>query len=345
MAQLHNQDFLLVSIYCSPSKDIDQCLDVLGSLLFKFDHLPTFILGDFNAKSRVWGQRDLDCRGRKLLAFCDIHELNIENQPDSLPTFSSSRGDSWIDLLLTKNFSSDLVLEVLDEVTNSDHNLLVFSGHLASSTSPNQGKINLGKLKWMDIKTAVSRIMHQDFDIENLTSSEINSLLSKLQDSVFCSLSSKVNPIVQSSSKYKKRRYSIWWTRELEVKRSRTRALRRLFQKERNQLTRQIKHANYKKSIAEYKKLILFTKRSKFKEFINSITICNIFGNNFNILTNKKKEPSSVSQFVTRLGHLLLTLQNPPPTSWTSTSLGRMRQAFRLPVPVIKSSFRSPVTK
>ncbi|GIY39266.1 uncharacterized protein CDAR_617811, partial [Caerostris darwini] len=144
--------------------------------------------------------------GRKLLAFCNIHELNIENQPDSLPTFSSIRGDSWIDLLLTKNFSSDLVLEVLDEVTNSDHDLLVFSGHLASSTSPNQGKINLGKLKWMDIKTAVSRIMHQDFDIENLTSSEINSLLSKLQDSVFCSLSSKVNPIVQSSSKYKKRR-------------------------------------------------------------------------------------------------------------------------------------------
>ncbi|GIX77315.1 hypothetical protein CDAR_276491 [Caerostris darwini] len=296
MAHLRNRDFLLVTIYCSPSKDIDQCLDVLGDFLFKFDHLRTFILGDFNAKSRFWGQRNLDCRARKLLVFCDIHELNIENQPDSLPTFSSSRGDSWIDLILTKNLNSEIDLEVLDEITNSDYNLLVFLGSIANYSQLNQRKISLGKLKWLDTKIAISKIMKDNIDIDKLSAGEINKLISNLQENIFESLCSKFKHSNKPTTENRKRKNTIWWTRELEIKRSRTRALRRLFQKDRNQQSRQKTPANYKKSLAEYKKLILFTKKTKFKEFINSITTSNIFGNNFNIFTNKKKKRSLISK-------------------------------------------------
>ncbi|GIX87727.1 hypothetical protein CDAR_617131 [Caerostris darwini] len=80
---------------------------------------PIVLLGDFNAKSRVWGQRNLDERGSKLLTLCQ------QLYPNSTPTYSSSRGDSWINLLISKNLDSALSLEISDLITNSDHNLLI----------------------------------------------------------------------------------------------------------------------------------------------------------------------------------------------------------------------------
>ncbi|GIY05116.1 uncharacterized protein CDAR_120901 [Caerostris darwini] len=74
--------------------------------------------------------------------------------------------------------------------------------------------------------------MEDKIDINKLTSGEINDLISKLQESILDSLSTKVNPAHKPSTNNRKRRYTIWWTRQLEIKRSRTRALRRLFQKD-----------------------------------------------------------------------------------------------------------------
>ncbi|GIY30944.1 hypothetical protein CDAR_173541, partial [Caerostris darwini] len=55
-------------------------------------------------------------------------------------------------------------------------------------------------------------------------------------------------------------------------------------------------------SLAEYKKLILSTKRTKFKEFISSITNSNIFGRNFNILSNKQKRSSIIRPILNQAG-------------------------------------------
>ncbi|GIY65501.1 uncharacterized protein CDAR_187221 [Caerostris darwini] len=96
-------------------------------------------------------------------------------------------------------------------------------------------------------------------------------------------------------SRYHQPKNAVWWTKELKIKRSKTRALRRLCQKEKNDNIRLIKLKAYKKSQAEYKKLILNTKATKFKLFISNITTSNIFGKNFKTLTDKKKRATSLS--------------------------------------------------
>ncbi|GIY72144.1 hypothetical protein CDAR_302301 [Caerostris darwini] len=69
------------------------------------------LLRDFNAKSRVWGKRNTDERGNQFLSFCNNLNLSIENSPELPPTYDSTRGHSWIDLLITKNIDHGIELE------------------------------------------------------------------------------------------------------------------------------------------------------------------------------------------------------------------------------------------
>ncbi|GIY24995.1 hypothetical protein CDAR_453271 [Caerostris darwini] len=101
---------------------------------------------------------------------------------------------------------------------------------------------------------------------------EINRLINDLQIRFFNAATTtqrnNSNSNRQTDNRRKKRN-AIWWTRELEIKRSKTHALRRLYQKERNQQVRSIKLISYKKNLAEYKKMILTKKKEKFQEYIN----------------------------------------------------------------------------
>ncbi|GIY78163.1 putative 115 kDa protein in type-1 retrotransposable element R1DM [Caerostris darwini] len=297
LAKIHNTDFLLASIYCPPSSNIEVNLNSLIPFLNKYSETPMIILGDFNAKSRVWGQRNLDERGSKLLMFCNQQDLNIENSPDSPPTFTSTRGESWIDLLLTKNITADISLEILDEVTNSDHNLLVLKYPLQQITPRKNNRIYLKASNWLAIKTAISGIIDPNLDIDQLTDNEISSHIKTIQNKIFEATStrhiSRANP-----NHRKKKKSAVWWTSELEIKRSKTRALRRQYQKERDQQSRQNKKLIYKKNLSEYKKLILNTKKSKFKDFINSIPNNSLFGKNYNIITNEKKRSTIGNQLI-----------------------------------------------
>ncbi|GIX70137.1 hypothetical protein CDAR_312671 [Caerostris darwini] len=141
--EFHHQEANLASTYCSPSKNMESNMDILKSPLLRFEELPFIILGDFNAKFRIWGQRDLDHRGSTLLSVCHLMDLTIENNPDSPPSYSSSRGDSCVDLLLTKNLSDNISMEVREEMLNSDHNMLYIEYSLHNTELHFTNKINI----------------------------------------------------------------------------------------------------------------------------------------------------------------------------------------------------------
>ncbi|GIY79612.1 RNA-directed DNA polymerase from mobile element jockey [Caerostris darwini] len=300
MAQLLNKFHLIISIYCPPGKNLEASLEIIKPFILKYADIPILLLGDFNAKSRVWGQRDLDERGSSLLAFCQQQDLVIENSPHSPPTFSSSRGDSWIDLLVTKNINSEISMDIVDDISNSDHNLLVLRYSATLDVMDSCPKICINRLNWTSLKPALFKILNSNPLEENLTESQINSMIRSIQENIIQDLSPSNKP----SSKTPRRTNAIWWTRELRIKRSKTRALRRLFQKEKEPVQRASKRSAFKKSQAEYKKLILHTKRNKFKEFLSSITNSTIFGNTFNIITNKKKRSSIQKQLIKTDGSL-----------------------------------------
>ncbi|GIY08505.1 hypothetical protein CDAR_313311 [Caerostris darwini] len=198
--------------------------------------------------------------------------------------------------MITKNLYYETTLQTLDEVTGSDRNILHFqcTNYIQGSTPNN--KIRINQYNWFSIKTSIHKIISKNLNFSQLPASELNNYINKIQDSIFQENSFK--PTSLNNNLNKKRRNAIWWTGELEIKKKKTIALRRRFQKETDQNIRSLKKAIFKKNLAEYKKLILMTKRTKFKEFITSITNSNIFGRNYNILTNKKKR-SSINKPIT----------------------------------------------
>lgn len=114
----------ICTMYCPPSKDITEFLYKLDALLVKHSE-PWVITADFNAKSKLWDQDDQDPRGSKLLELILRHQLEVLNNPFSLPTFSATIGTSWVDVaLISPNLIWNTSCIVKDEITASDHNLL-----------------------------------------------------------------------------------------------------------------------------------------------------------------------------------------------------------------------------
>ncbi|GIY08839.1 hypothetical protein CDAR_583281, partial [Caerostris darwini] len=64
------------------------------------------------------------------------------------PTFDCSRGQSWIDLILSKNFNQDLDLAVSDEISNSDHRLLQLTWEPEKTENPPKIGIRMNQSNW-----------------------------------------------------------------------------------------------------------------------------------------------------------------------------------------------------
>ncbi|KAJ8945530.1 hypothetical protein NQ318_020375 [Aromia moschata] len=60
------------------------------------------IRGDMNAKNSVWGGREVDDRGEEVYEWVVMNGVRIENESGDEPSFFSTRGKSWIDLVMSK---------------------------------------------------------------------------------------------------------------------------------------------------------------------------------------------------------------------------------------------------
>ncbi|GBM01867.1 hypothetical protein AVEN_218985-1 [Araneus ventricosus] len=84
-------------------------------------------MGDFNAKSNVWSPKETDRRGEEVLSFISKWNITVVNDPNSIPTYNCTKGESWIDLTLTRNITDRHIREwkVHDQETLRDHRLLL----------------------------------------------------------------------------------------------------------------------------------------------------------------------------------------------------------------------------
>ncbi|GBN82910.1 hypothetical protein AVEN_98009-1 [Araneus ventricosus] len=223
--QVGGKTFILISIYCPPSGDLENQLLCLRSLLIKFPNGMIFIFGDFNAKSSIWGPGDTDKRGRILLDLIIENDLLIVNDSKSLASYSCpSKAQSWIDLFLLKNVSCDNIISwrIDDRINFSDHNFMDFEFSLEIfKTIPKKKSWKTSYLNWFDFKASISSISDS---MENCEMDDVDFFVHKFQ-----------NAIVNSFWKSRRKRITIgknaiWWNPFLEMERSRIRALRRRFQ-------------------------------------------------------------------------------------------------------------------
>lgn len=118
-----HHDLLIVNCYAPPSEDIKDTITEIEELfaIHQFDKV--LLLGDFNAKSTVWGGQKTDDRGKALSEFLIHRNLYVRNDAGSLPTFETKNGRSWIDLtIIMPNLISEMQeWNVLEVPTASDH--------------------------------------------------------------------------------------------------------------------------------------------------------------------------------------------------------------------------------
>ena len=229
LVDLDMSQLLVISIYLEPQGAVDGQIRTLNGLLNRFREVSIVIQGDFNVKHSIWGNtvEKSDARGDEILEFAIRNDLTIFNVPDCDPTFSSARGESWIDLTMGRlqNPCSAIEWEVVDDLTGTEHRRLSF---VVSTSSPDPIPSNrirvkdLNMLKFREVLSERLGGMGHEAWLEGRSGEEcVSEMTSIIQEACKASIKGRTS----------RKRVVPWWNTSLTIARKRAQAARRRFKK------------------------------------------------------------------------------------------------------------------
>lgn len=274
----HRGSTLVISVYASPNEPLDPILNGLNNIIAGANTSRICIAGDFNGKSDLWGQQRQNQRGEDIITFCAQHDLTIGNSSSSVPTFHSTRGSSWVDLIITRDLKIEVT--ITDQITGSDHNAITAKLDVNHDKTKST-RINYSRLDLKNLEVEVAQLEHGTTDLSN--SQELEDYIAQAQH--------QLTDLAKKSTRCSRRlqKQAPWWSKELQVMRSKTRAWRRSYQHATGAEREQRKQI-YKKMDAQYKRAILKARNLSFKMYINAITSNTIKGKAYKFIADKRTE-------------------------------------------------------
>jgi hypothetical protein len=115
----------IANVYVPPKGTLEGTLTVLEDLLASRRGQPTIIARDYNGKHPAFGGEEDDGKGRQIIDLVGAANLVVENDRESIPTFETANGRSWIDLTFSRNATVEGWV-VREDVTLSDHRAISF---------------------------------------------------------------------------------------------------------------------------------------------------------------------------------------------------------------------------
>lgn len=100
---ISDETVLIVTRCSSPSEDIVPIFIQLAGLAGEIPNDKILVVGNFNAKSSIWGVRPMDRRDEEVISFPLHHVIEIINSSDSAATVDSHHGQSCVDCCLSVN--------------------------------------------------------------------------------------------------------------------------------------------------------------------------------------------------------------------------------------------------
>jgi len=304
-SQFNNKTFALISLYCSPLSDIDQELSHIQNSLNTLKPKNLIIAMDSNAHSRVWFNDRDDERGNILNDFIAQNNLLILNNNETIPSYHTTRGESFIDITLININSAPLVKDwaVLETESLSDHRYLKFT---ISDSSPNINfkstiKYNTKKANWDSFLSEA-----QPF-VQSL-SAQLNDISTEVQMNHFIDrfntkLTQICDKVLPKANSTKHSNTNSWWTQELTAMRSNVNRARRRYQ--RCQTDNRPRLATiYCQLKLEYKNKINQQKINSWNEFVETSTRNNPWGLVYKI-AKKQLNFDKVNELVTLDGRLI----------------------------------------
>ena len=163
---------MLVNMYLPPRESITTQLHALSRLLRMNRRQNVVVVGDWNARSELWGDHVSDERSEKIMALAAEHSLELASNDSSLPTFvHNNHGCSHIDFAMSR-LSSHLSISVktLDEITHDHRPLKITLRSLSGTSRQPVQRYNVKKANWVRFQTTllteplVEMIDEQDVD-------------------------------------------------------------------------------------------------------------------------------------------------------------------------------------
>lgn len=211
------------------------------------------------------------------------HHIYLMNDSSNPPTYYSTLGQSWIDLVMLnenvdpRKFNN---FHISDNIHLSDHRLITYDILFKRNTYQHTGRMDLNKVnKWKFVMN-MNKFMTAYGDLKD---NDINDTAIMMNNGI----KMVVNSAISKNTKNVKN--APWSNNHLYIERKKVRALRRRYQSEHDDDLRNELKIKYKKSRANYKIMIINTKRNSFRNFLDNITKSQAFGSSYKIIKDKYK--------------------------------------------------------
>ena len=260
--RLDSTELNISNFYIPPNKIINK--HMLDSLKLHENHL---LLGDFNAKSTIWGSPARDARGRLLEDFIEENELVCLN--DGTGTFLTSSGNiSHLDLALARGRIPSLVeFKVLSDGWGSDHYPVVITLSLRCSITPRHStNVNFHKADWAQYKLEIHRSLTTASTTPVQGTVYTDSVKSRYESLLTCIEKAK-DVSIPKVKQSKNKKCSPFWTGDCKNAVTARRKAERLM---RRHQTEELK-LNYKKCKAKVRIVIKEAKHNYWLQFTSNL--------------------------------------------------------------------------
>ncbi|XP_023212314.1 uncharacterized protein LOC111615145 [Centruroides sculpturatus] len=191
---------------------------------------------DSNAKSVLWGAPSNDDRGIKLMTVISKWNSLIVNDQSDIPTFSSTRGESFVDVVLVSDNMDKLVSNclVMYEYTTSDHALIYYKFGMSSYDYGEDffSFQKYSKVNWYKFRKILERLLRPSTGAWVTNKRDVILYCDHIHNSLY-----KTMKIMFSGSSQGRLKPS-WWNDELELLRAKVCRLRRWYQRKKDLLVK-----------------------------------------------------------------------------------------------------------
>lgn len=296
-------EFYLVSQYFQCSEEIEPSLTRLEKVLAALSHNKVVIAADVNGKSTLWGSTKTNARGRKLEEFVARHGLVVLNEAGSMPTYSSSSGESFIDVTFATPDMSDKVRgwKVQRDLTSSDHRVIRFSLQF-SATDGNrhrEGRFHLDSANMQKFERALLE-SKRNLTLRPSCREEVEQLALEFEQSIVQACESSMRTKRWHSKSVP------WWTPELTRRKKQVYRCRRAFQNPRLSADeRADRKAEYLVQRKAYSAAVRVARYQSWKDFVTEQGNKEPWGLVYKISRQKLNVETAVSNIRTSDGHTM----------------------------------------
>ena len=244
----------IISVYIAPNQKIHQ--DHLNKLLVDNNLI---IVGDINAKNKLWGSPVNDYRGRQVEKFLEDNSMVVLNSGKG--TRLNHNGSlSHLDIVIsTGNLSSKVECEVMDDLWGSDHYpLMITYDSYTLKNSETNSNYNYKKARWD---------LFQNHLINNPLLIDTNISVDKSYSNLVASYKDARDISIPRNKQNIKHKYSPFWTLKCSEAKKLKKQAEKTLRKEKN-LGNQI---HFKKLKANFKRVLAQAKQEYWNSFCSKL--------------------------------------------------------------------------